>query len=240
MFLTTAIYRMVRLRPKVILMTYTLKMRLICLEAGVSLSRTRVIASLESWLHFHSVVSVGPASSHRGPVTCAPPDTGLDVGAQKTVEWVCLTGDGCRPRRHWAVCLQIKGIIWGEILPAGCARGAADPQKFLPIPPPPPECRVPQEDGSAPLSSWPPCILGEEWRGERLCSGWAFSAFWGLASPRAWMLLLQAEGPCSKSGRDSPRGFHTTVPNEKGPQWLWSEPPIPGYVSPDVCPPWRI
>ena len=30
------------------------------------------------------VVSVGPASSHRGPVTCAPPDTGLDVGAQKT------------------------------------------------------------------------------------------------------------------------------------------------------------
>lgn len=31
------------------------------------------------------VVSVGPASSHGGPVTCAPQDLGLGVWAQKTV-----------------------------------------------------------------------------------------------------------------------------------------------------------
>lgn len=49
-------------------MTYTLKMRLTCLEAGVSLSRSRVIASLESWLHFYQWVTkeLALASDGRG------------------------------------------------------------------------------------------------------------------------------------------------------------------------------
>lgn len=43
-------------------------MRLICLEAGVSLSRTRVIASLESWLHFYQWITkeLALASDGRG------------------------------------------------------------------------------------------------------------------------------------------------------------------------------
>lgn len=50
--------------------------------------------------------------------------------------------------------------------------------------PPSLECRVPQEDGSAPLSSWPLCM---GW-GERLSGGRVFSAF-QRASPlleRGW------------------------------------------------------
>ena len=43
-------------------------MRLICLEARVSLYRTRVIASLESWLYFHQWVTkeLALASDGRG------------------------------------------------------------------------------------------------------------------------------------------------------------------------------
>ena len=71
------------------------------------------------------VVSVGPASSHRGPVTCAPPDTGLDVGAQKTVEWVCLTWSWLQPQEALS-CLSadkgndLRGHIACRLWQGGC------------------------------------------------------------------------------------------------------------------------
>ena len=174
------------------------------------------------------VVYVGPASSHRGPVTCAPPDLGLDVRAQKSVEWVCLTWRWLQTQEALSCLSADKGNdLRGDTACRLWQRCCWSPE--VPLHPP-------WSVGSHRKTAQPHRLPG-------LCAlagvrGWVATEFSGPSGGPHLSSSVDGAITGGKTLLPQVRGYHTTLSSDKRPQCLRSEPPVLGCVYPDVCPPW--